>query len=305
MSRSFTLTESQLLRLLKEALVYQHGATPHQELPDFRPSVKVETLYKQFKLRLDKDGRNLSPGYVFPLYVRTEEGDKNSLPKGLKLGVWYKSGEGECWLDTKNNRLYTKGKGYNTDRKTLNKLSYRPGWHLTSTPWGNQRGDNKVVGGLKGTGNNYRNTKNSEVWAKVEVCLDIDATERARAMSTNPTYQSLDKLGDSEWYLYKTNSNATKDQTWYIVDKIRIVDILDDDTVDAINDDFYTKLSSETKRKINSDPETYLKTSDDIPYWKMPRSNGIRYSKQDLIDMGYTPQELTKLDNQKQNEQPT
>lgn len=30
-------------------------------------------MYKQFKLRLDKYGNNLANGFVFPLYVNTEE----------------------------------------------------------------------------------------------------------------------------------------------------------------------------------------------------------------------------------------
>ena len=304
MGRIVRLTESDIHRIVREsvnriiseALVFQHGATPHMELNDFKPKIKPEIMYKQFKLRLDpKTGENLAPGYVFPLYVNTEDCNGSDLPKGLKIGQWYKSGEGECWLNTDNNRLYTKGKGYKADRNTMDRLAYRPGWHLTTTPWGNQRGDNRVVGGPNGTGNNYRNTRENEVWAKVEVCIDIDATERAMEMSTNPMYQYLQKLGDSEYYTYKTNSNATKDQTWYIVDKIRIIDILDDDTVDSINDRFYADLSSSTERKINSDPLTYNRSSDEIPYWKMPRLSGKRFTKDDIRNMGYIESELTQL----------
>jgi hypothetical protein len=276
---------------------YQHGTTPHQELSDFKPKLKPMILYKQFKLRLDKDGNNLSKGMVFPLYVKTDNEGDMGLPQGLKLGKWYKSGEGECWLNTENNRLYTVGKGYDTDGNKIDNLAYRPGWHMTTTPWGNQRGDGKVKGGAKGTGNNYQFTRSSEVWGKVEVCVDINATERARKMSDTPADQCLQKLGDDEYYEYRTNTNATKDQTWYIVDKIRIIDILDDDTVDKTNDEFYGNLSKESGRKIDSDPMHYVsKTSKDIPYWRMPRTNGVRYSKDDLRNMGYETQDVSHGD---------
>ena len=284
--------------VVKEDLVYQHGATPHKELPDFKPNLQPLTMYKQFKLRLDKNGNNLAPGYVFPLYVNTEdEGRTGKDSQGLKIGVWYRSGEGECWLDTKNNRLYTVGKGYGTDGNTLSKLAYRPGWHLTTTPWGNQRGENKAVGGLKGTGNNYMTTRSSEVWAKVEICVDIDATEKARSMSTTPADQCLQSLGDREYYKYRTNSNATDDQSWYIVSLIRIVDILDDDTVDATNDKYYADIiANNPGKRLNSDPYTYTKDlENDVPYWKMPRTNGKRYSKEELQAMGYYAAEPTVI----------
>jgi hypothetical protein len=275
---------------------YVHGATPHQALLDFKPKLKPIIAYKQFKLKLDHNtGENLAKGYVFPLYVNTED-TSTGTPSGLKLGVWYKSGEGECWLNEKTNRFYTRGKGYDTDGKTIDQLAYRPGWHLTNTPWGGQRGANKVVNGPAGTGANYQNTWDSEVWAKIEICVDNDATERARAMSIKPVDQCLSKLGDSEYYSYRTNSNATTDQSWWIVDKIRIVDILDDDTVDSINDEFYNNLAKTTGKKLNSDPTTYNKNSGDIPYWKMPRLNGKRYSKDDIRGMGYSEQELSHGD---------
>ena len=293
---------------------YQHGAVPHKELPNFKPKLKPLIMYKTFKLRLDKDGNNLAKGYVFPLYVNTEEdGFQGAKSKGLRLGVWYKSGEGPCWINTKTGRSYTKGSGYGTDGQILSVLAYRPGWHLTNTPWGNQRGAKKVVGGLKGTGNNYQNSWDSEVWAKVEICVDVNATDMARQRaielmrnkrqmngkpydgSYDPKDACLDKLGEDYYYLYKTNSNATDDQTWYIVDKIRIVELLDDDQVDSINDEFYRNLASRTGKRINNDPTAYVSSNkDEIPYWKMPRLNGKRYSSDDLRNMGYEKQPLSQ-----------
>lgn len=334
------LTEDRLHKLIKECVrlalneheldfnnqgtlyTYQHGTTPHKAMPNFKPKIKPLIMYKQFKLRLDKKtGENLAKGVVFPLYVNTEDdGNQGANSQGLKLGVWYKSGEGSCWLNTKNGRSYTRGKGYGTDGQTIDILAYRPGWHLTTTPWGNQRGNKKVTGGKKGTGNNYQYTWDSEVWAKVEICVDVNATEIAKqralelkqqeAQSKGKKYKDgsydpkdacLDKMGEDYYYLYKTNSNASDDQAWYIVDKIRIVEILDDDTVDATNDKYYNELSSKTGRRINSNPKDYTSkkedgtpNTDEIPYWKMPRINGKRYTKQELIDNGYLPQELSK-----------
>jgi ribosomal protein L23 len=267
---------------------FLHGSIPYEELKNFEPKVKPIILFKQFKLRLDKDGNNLSQGIVFPLYVRTCNENSHGLPSGLKLGVWYKSGVGECWINVKNGRLYTKGKGYCTDGNKLEYLAYRPGWHLTNTPWSNQRGAVRVANGNKGTGSNFIYTRSSEVWGVVEACIDIDATEKAKSLSTSKKDQCLQSLGDSEFYIYKTNENATKEQIWYIVDKIRVVKILDDDSVDSINDSFYETLSKESGRCIESDPYHYSRmNSDGIPYWKMPRENGVRYTQQDLVRMGY------------------
>lgn len=337
---SIILSENRLHQLIRECIksalneheldfsnygtlyAYQHGTTPHQALPDFKPKIKPLIMYKQFKLRLDKKtGENLAKGVVFPLYVNTEDnGNQGANSQGLKLGVWYKSGEGSCWVNTKNGRSYTRGKGYGTDGQTIDILAYRPGWHLTTTPWGNQRGNKKVTGGKKGTGNNYQYTWDSEVWAKVEICVDVNATEIAKqraielkkeeAQSKGKKYKEdsydpkdacLDKMGEDYYYLYKTNSNASDDQAWYIVDKIRIVEILDDDTVDATNDKYYNDLSNRTGRRINSNPRDYTSkksdgspNTDEIPYWKMPRINGKRYTKQELVDNGYLPQELSK-----------
>jgi hypothetical protein len=50
-------------------------------------------------------------------------------------------------------------------------------------------------------------------------------------------------------------------------------------------------------RKIDSDPMHYVsKTSKDIPYWRMPRTNGVRYSKDDLRNMGYETQDVSHGD---------
>lgn len=288
---------------------YHSEGRPHIPVPDFKPKKKVVTAYKAFKLRLDKQGNNLAPGFVFPLYVNTNVTDAKR--EGLKLGMWYKSGEGECWLNTKNNRLYTRGDGYDTDGNKIDWLSFRPGWHLCNTPYGSQRGKNKVQGGKEGTGNNYQNTRDNEVWAKVEICLDYDATQDAirnamevKMNASGDAYKEgdydareacLQSMPDSGFYRYKTNSNASDDQTWYIVDKIRITEVLDDDRVDRINGKFFNKLSRETGRKINSDPYDYTSQSGDIPYWKMPRENGRRFSKDDISKMGYEKFERTKL----------
>jgi hypothetical protein len=131
---------------------YHKPGIPHRELSDFRPKIKPLVRYKQFKLYLDpKTGENLTPGVVYPLYINTEDGfggDK-TVRGGLKLGVWYKSGAGECWINIDNNRLYTRGGGYGVDKNKIGALAFRPGWHLTNTPWGNQRGAKKVIGGKK------------------------------------------------------------------------------------------------------------------------------------------------------------
>ena len=276
----------------QQQLIFNKGATPHTELKDFKPQ-KITKAYKQFKLKIDpKTGENLAPGLVFPLYVNTAGSGTSG---GLEVGKWYKAGEGESWYNPKNGKLYTKGKGYGLkDGNQIEWQSYRPGWHTTNTPWGNQRGDGKVIGGIKGTNNNYRNTRFNEVWAELELCLDVNLQDKANSMGKKTVDKCLDHLDDGGYYTYQTNTNASKDQQWYIVDKIRIVRILDDDTVDDINSKFYNDLSKKTGRKINNDPLSYTSKTSDIPYWKMPRINGKRYTRQDLINNGYVDAERTK-----------
>ena len=66
----------------KVPYIYQHGTTPHKEVPNFKPKIKPLIMYKTFKLRLDDNGNNLAKGYVFPLYVNTtKKGSKVGIPK--------------------------------------------------------------------------------------------------------------------------------------------------------------------------------------------------------------------------------
>ena len=37
----------------KVPYIYQHGTTPHKEVPNFKPKIKPLIMYKTFKLRLD------------------------------------------------------------------------------------------------------------------------------------------------------------------------------------------------------------------------------------------------------------
>lgn len=260
-----------------------HKATPHQEIENFQPVNKPIVAYRQFKMKLDKNGNNVTPGVVYPLYVNTATEGTNG---GLKIGKWYKAGEGECWENLRNGLMQTKGGGYNVgDGNTISWLSYRPGWHSTSLPWGNQRGAEQ--GEVRGQ---YTKMRDNEVWAKIEICVDNDLTELANSMGTQAKNKCLSKMEDNGYYIYKTNSNATDYQIWYICDKIRIVEILDDDTVDSINDEAYSddniKKITNGEFTVNRNPNVKTEKNQ-IPYWRMPRSNGKRYSKGDLRGMGY------------------
>lgn len=260
-----------------------HKSSPHQEIENFQPINKPIIAYRQFKMKLDRNGNNLTPGVVYPLYVNTASEGTNG---GLKIGKWYKAGEGECWENLKNGLMQTKGKGYNMgDNNTIQWLSYRPGWHSTSLPWGNQRGAKQ--GEIT---SQYTHMRDNEVWAKIEICIDNDLTELANSMGSQAKLKCLSKMEDNGYYIYKTNTNATDYQIWYICDKIRIVEILDDNTVDAINDEAYSdenvRKMSNGKLTVNRNPN--IKTQKkQIPYWHMPRLNGRRYTKDDLKNMGY------------------
>lgn len=292
MHKNIILTENQLHSFIKKSINEMmgeadkhrlvHGPTPHQELTDFTPVNKPMIAYRQFKLKLDKNGNNLTPGLVYPLYINTTQSGTNG---GLRIGKWYKAGEGECWENLRNGRMQTKGKGYVGDGNQLGWLSYRPGWHSTSLPWGNQRGN-----GVSKIKNQFPNTRDNEVWAKIEICVDNDLTQLADSMSTQSKYKCLSKMEDNGFYVYKTNSNATDYQKWYISDKIRIVEILDDDTVDAINDEAYSdeNIKKTTNGKYTANRDVNTKTGkNQISYWKMPRLNGKRYTKDDLKNMGF------------------
>lgn len=280
--------------LSKDKYDFIHDATPHRQVDDYQPVKKPIIAYKQFKMSLDENGNNISKGIVYPLYVNTSETGTDG---GLKIGVWYKSGTGRCWQiktpDAKGKRrYYTLGDGYNlTGEKKLGRLSYRSGWHFTSTPWGNQRGTN-------GHSNRFKNSHNIEVWAECEICVDNDKTEEARLQGKIAKDQCFSEVPNDSFYRYKTNPNASDAQQWYIADKMRILRILSDDEVDRLNDEFFSKFEKQGYR-IHTDPDTYnTHEKNTIPYWKMPRLNGKRYSQEDIKDMGYNDAQATELDEQ-------
>ena len=153
------------------------------------------TAYKLFRIKNNE---------LHPLYIHTEV--------TIPVGVHMNAEEGERTPDGK-----VKAKG-------LNKLAYRPGWHLTEIPFadhiGKRQPDNRLFQAL------------DTVWCEVEYDDTIDYTQQAQAKSHIKKYQCLSEIPVNGFYWYTTNASAKV--KWLISGGIKVVKILTHEEVAAI-----------------------------------------------------------------------
>lgn len=143
-------------------------------------------VYKLFKIK---------NGKLYPLYV--EAG------REMPLGKWLSANVG-----TKVDETHVKAKGCG------GKLSLRPGFHSTETPftdWIGKKNANGVLAQRKDT-----------VWCECEI--------KGKQLFVPDRYGSR-RLLDG-WYYFKTN--AKQKEPWIISNKIKINKILSNDEVDEI-----------------------------------------------------------------------
>lgn len=156
------------------------------------------------------------PGALFPLYVHADA--------PVEVGAWVAATAGPP------------GKRPGTVRSRLGELAFRPGWHASDLPVA------RHIGGKSAPGSSAPDHRpDDQVWAAVELADDVDwqAVADARATvgrSGKPvarTAHVTDQVPLGGCYRYKTNPSMVG--TWLIAGHMRVLRVLSDDEVMAIN----------------------------------------------------------------------
>ena len=172
------------------------------------PVVKTVLACKLFR----KD----DAGNLYPLYIN----NKTPLP----MGEWLPA---EIGAATPSGQVKSK----------LGPLAMRPGWHAGDVPVATHIGGKSQGKAQKKP--DYR--MDNQVWAEVEFADDVDWQTEANARATRNkkgdivprTAQITDQVPTGGHYRYKTNPNMTGE--WLIGGEMRILKVLTDDEVKAIN----------------------------------------------------------------------
>ena len=202
---SKTLADTQ--NLFNEETSNYGEETQASSLPPIAPTPKnVVTAYKLFRTKKN------APNQLFPLYLRNKE--------AVPQGVWLEAQIGE------------EGKKSGKVKSSLGDLAFRPGWHAGDLPRSTHIG-----GKSKGKGQSkpdYR--RDNEVWAEVEMAADKDwqpiANSRMKGKDKR-TAHITDQIPKNGFYRYKTNANMEGE--WLIGGAMKVVRVLPDAEVKAIN----------------------------------------------------------------------
>lgn len=194
-----------------ETTLYQSDETLYQVAEPARVPQKTVRAFKLFRVN-PRD-----PGKLFPLYVRAGE--------PVPIGVWVAAQAGEP----------AAGGGV---QSTLGPLAYRPGWHAGDAPAALHIGQ-KAEGAQRGAKPAFRRA--SEVWAEVEMSADVDwqaeanrRADRTKGGRVIPRSAHItDQVPVGGHYRYRTNPNMQGE--WLIGGEMRIVRVLSDAEVAAIN----------------------------------------------------------------------
>lgn len=189
---------------------------------------KTQEAYKLFRVNEKK------PGELFPLFVNASE--------PVPTNRWVVADEGTP-------------AGTGKVKSKIGKLAYRPGWHSGDLPIATHIGSDIDPGTAKPT---YR--PDDQVWARVLMAADHDwqSIAAANAQRTKGgkliarTAQITDQVPRNGFYRYKTNPNMTGE--WLIGGDMKVVRLLTDDEVKAIND---AAGVADLPRKEPFDPARY------------------------------------------------
>ena len=171
-------------------------------------TVPIKTI-RAFKLFRTRGGK------LHPLYVLAT--------KAIPVGEWIDAEEG---IRTPDGKV----------KSRLGSLHYRPGFHSGDLPMATHIGG-KSQKGLKAP--DYRPA--DQVWAEVELPDDVDWQAEANRRGYNSKGKFVagraeisDQIPVGGCYRYKTNPNMSG--WWLISGSMRVLRVLTDDEVKAIND---------------------------------------------------------------------
>jgi len=180
-----------------------------EEYPFVQEPKKKVKAYKLFRLDPKR------PGELFPLFVQS----KTPVPMGR-------------WIGATSGVMDAQGRV----KSSIGALKYRPGWHAGDVPAAPHIGA-KLSSQSKGPDTR----RPDQVWAEVELGDDVDWQSQANAGARRnkageiiaSTADITDRIPEGGHYRYKTNPNMQGE--WLIGGEMRVVRVLPDAEVEAIN----------------------------------------------------------------------
>ena len=180
-----------------------------EEYPFVQEPKKKVKAYKLFRLDPKR------PGELFPLFVQS----KTPVPMGR-------------WIGATSGVMDAQGRV----KSSIGALKYRPGWHAGDVPAAPHIGA-KLSSQSKGPDTR----RPDQVWAEVELGDDVDWQSEANAGARRnkagkiiaSTADITDRIPEGGHYRYKTNPNMKGE--WLIGGEMRVVRVLPDAEVEAIN----------------------------------------------------------------------
>lgn len=197
------------------------------------PPEKTLLAWKVFKVKRS------AKGSLFPPMVDTS--------RATPVGDWMRAKVAKIAMLDENTPYRNKYGRLGVMQGTGNKpfvtsdndtLYLRPGWHLGDYPLGTQF-DKKIK---DDSGTPYM--QDDMVWALCEISADTDYQDEADMMGlVDPVSGRYDDmqaspqfLPENGYYKYKTNKVAKDSVPWYITDKMRVVQLINDDEMNDILD---------------------------------------------------------------------
>lgn len=171
---------------------------------------KTIKAYKLFRTVPSK------PGKVFTMFVGADE--------PLPMGVWLDAIEGAEHPPSKTGKRQVKSK--------LGALAYRPGWHSGDLPIATHIGVKNAEGEVFAR-------RDNEVWAEVEIPVDVDYQAEADANGLDPkTGRFNPALADIKYVpkngMYRYKVNASMPAPWLLSGSLKINRILPEAEVNDI-----------------------------------------------------------------------
>ena len=241
--------------------MYREGVPDEKLDYDVNEGVSNRETYHAYKMFVTKynpaNKRTYKEkGKLYPLYINS----KNY----YEIGPWYKCGYGASQVlidEFTHEPLYDKN-GKLKVRTYEKGLAFRPGGHAGGLPLMRHRGrkDLPHVGD-----NDFDYFHSQEVFAEIEFSGQYDYTDlskKRQAESENPNdpyeagFTDINDLNTNGmgYYRFKTNTNASDDEAWFIASAFRIIRVISDDEMRKIIGDYNTSHGTSFKPQMRGTP---------------------------------------------------
>lgn len=214
--------------------------------------------YKMFVTKYDPNNKRTwsEKGKLYPLYINA----KNY----YEIGPWYKCGYGASKVlvdEFTHEPLYDKNGKLKV--QTYDKgLAFRPGGHAGGLPLMRHRGRKDLP---HNGDNDFDYFHSQEVFAEIEFSGHYDYTDlskKKQAESTNPNdpyeagFTDINDINTNGmgYYRFKTNTNASDDEAWFIASAFRIVRVISDNEMRKIIGDYNTEHGTDFKPQMRGTP---------------------------------------------------